>query len=138
MTLAPELEEAFEDGGHDKLTPELLEEFAADLGASEAHLYAAAAMMTDLAFDESAETRFEICVGGCQSWGALPVLEQLIKLRSQRVEAGQPAFGLVPRRCLDKCDRAAVVLVKTPEGTAGLSETTPESVAEAVAQALPI
>ena len=136
MQLAPELEEAVEEGGHEVLTPELIEELAADLGASEKHLFAAAAMMTDLKFDESDPVRFEICVGGCQSWGALSVLEKLVQLRAKRIEAGETSFGVVPRRCLDKCDRAAVVIVKTPDGTAGLSEATPEAVEAAVAQAL--
>lgn len=136
MQLAPELEEACEDAEHETLSPELIEELAADLGASETHLCAAAAMMTDIPFDESDATRFEICVGGCQSWGALPVLQKLLTLRAQRREAGQPSFGVVPKRCLDKCDRAAVVIVKTPDGTAGISEATPEMVAAAVTEAL--
>jgi NADH:ubiquinone oxidoreductase subunit E len=136
MQLAPELDEAFEDGGHERLTPELIEEFAADIGASEGQLCAVAAMMTDIAWDESAPVRFEVCVGGCQSWGALPVLDKLLKLRSKRVEEGAPSFGVVPKRCLDKCDRASVVIVKTPDGTAGLSEASPETIAEAVEQAM--
>jgi NADH:ubiquinone oxidoreductase subunit E len=135
MQIAPDVEESFDMTGQEKLTPEIVEEIAADVGASESHVFAAAAMMTDIPFDESDATRFEVCVGGCQQWGALPVLEKLVQLRAQRQEAGEPSFGVVPRRCLDKCDRAAVVLVKTPDGTAGLSEATPETVGEAVAQA---
>ncbi len=136
MQLAPEIEEAFSDAGHEYLTPERVEELAADIGASEAQLYAAAVMMTGIPFDEGAPVRFEVCIGGCQSWGAVPVLEKLVQLRARRIEAGQLSFGLVPRRCLDKCDRAAVVMVRTPDGTAGLSEVTPAAVEEAVEQAL--
>ncbi len=136
MQLAPELEAACEEAGHEVLSPELIEELAAELGASETQLTAAAVMMTSIPFDETEATRFEICVGGCQSWGALPVLQKLLALRAARRAAGQPSFGVVPKRCLDKCDRAAVVLVKTQDGTAGISEATPEAVADAVAVAL--
>lgn len=132
MQIAPEVEEAFDMSGQERLTLELVEEIAADVGASEAQVVVSAAMMTDIQFDESAPIRFEVCVGGCQSWGAIPVFKELVKLRAAKNEA----FGVVPKRCLDKCDRAAVVLIKTPDGTAGISEATPESVAEAVSQAL--
>lgn len=136
MQLAPDIEESFDMTGQEKLTPELVEEIASDVGASETHVFAAVAMMTDIPFDESDATRFEICVGGCQQWGALPALEKLVQLRAKRREAGDTGFGVVPRRCLDKCDRAAVVVVRTPDGTAGLSEATPETVEEAVTQAM--
>jgi NADH:ubiquinone oxidoreductase subunit E len=128
VRLAAELEQAVEDAGHEKLDAAIVAELADEIGAPEAHVYAAATM-TALVFDESAPLRFEVCAGGCQAYGAIGVIERLVRLR------GEHDFGIVAKRCLDRCDRAAVVLVHTPAGTAGLAHATAESVEEALAQA---
>jgi hypothetical protein len=57
-------------------------------------------------------------------------------LRAQRAEEGLVVAGIIPKRCLDKCDRAATVIVKTPDGAAGISEATPEAIEAAVTAAL--
>ena len=137
MNLAGELEEAFELLPADSLTPAIVEELAADLGAPKTHVYAAAAMMTEIPCDATAPVRFELCIGGCQAWGATELLGHLIKRHAQRDDDDKPLFGIVAKRCLDKCDRAAVVLVHTPDGTAGLSAATVEQLDEALQSTLP-
>jgi NADH:ubiquinone oxidoreductase subunit E len=126
MGLAVDIEEAFEAAGAESLTPELAEEIAADVGASVAHVYVAAAMMTQIACDTSATTRFEICVGGCQQWGAVAALQHLLK----RHEGS--GYGIVAKNCLDQCEHAPMVFVQTPDGRAALPEATPAKLDEAI------
>jgi NADH:ubiquinone oxidoreductase subunit E len=118
MKVAMELEDAFELESADALTPQLVEEIAADIGVSSLYVYAAAATLTEIPCDASDPVRFELCIGGCQAWGASELLVHLLKRREQ---ADGPAFGIVAKRCLDKCDQAAVVFIHTPDGKAGLS-----------------
>jgi NADH:ubiquinone oxidoreductase subunit E len=134
ITIASELEEALDVAGASALTPEVVEELAADLGASETRIYAAAALMTEIGCDHSAPTRFELCIGGCQGWGAVELLGHLLKRHAQRREGAQVPFGIVAKRCLDKCEHAPMVLLHTPDGTAGLPEATIAQLDEALAQ----
>jgi NADH:ubiquinone oxidoreductase subunit E len=134
MNVAAELEEAVTAAGGGPLNAERMEELAADLGAPLDHLYAAAGMMTMLPFDESDDAQFNVCVGGCQGWGAMDVIKRLAALHSQRRDDGKKTFGIIPRRCLDSCERAAVVLIKTPDGMAGIAGATTDSIDDAVAQ----
>jgi NADH:ubiquinone oxidoreductase subunit E len=134
MNVASELEEAFSAEGGGPLNAERMEELAADLGAPLDHVYAAAGMMTMLPFDESDDAQFNVCVGGCQGWGALEVIKRLAALHSQRRDDGKKTFGIIPRRCLDNCERAAVVMIKTPDGMAGIAGATVEGVEDAVTQ----
>ena len=138
MRIATELEEAFEMSEHASLSPEAVDELADEIGAPASHVYAAAAMMTELPMDESAPIRFELCAGGCQSWGALPLIDKLSVAHAQRRENGEAGFGIVARRCIDKCAEAPVVLIRTPDGTAGLLKATPEALDEALSQALEV
>ena len=70
----------------------------------------------------------------CQGWGAAELLDHLLKLHAHRRDDGDPGFGIVAKRCLDKCESAAIVLVHTPDGTAGLPEATNAQLDEALAQ----
>ncbi len=117
----------------ERLSVEVVEEIAADLGASEVHVWAAAAMLTEIPCDSSAPVRFEVCLGGCQSYGAGELLDHLLKRHAQRRDEGG-AFGVVVKRCLDKCDRGAFVLLHTPHGTASLPEATCDQLDEALTQ----
>ncbi len=136
IRLATELEETLESSGEPKLNATIIDELAADLGVPAAHLYVAAATMSELEFDTSSPVLLEVCAGGCQAWGAVDLIERAHDLFVTRSESDQTTFGIVPRKCLDKCERAAVVQIRTPDGTAGLSETTLGQIDEAVAQAL--
>ncbi len=132
MNLARELDEAMNMGGHAVLDACLVDEIAGDLGARPSHLYAAAALMTAIPFDQSEQVRFVVCAGGCQRWGAVDLLDTLVSMRAQRVERGASSFGIVARRCLDTCDQAAVVRAHTPDGDGVLVGATPARLEEAV------
>jgi len=118
MSVALELEDAFELESADALTPQLVEEIAVEIGVSSIYVYAAAATLTEIPCDASDPVRFELCIGGCQAWGASELLKHLLARHQQ---ADGPSFGIVAKRCLDKCDQGAVVFIHTPDGKAGLS-----------------
>jgi NADH:ubiquinone oxidoreductase subunit E len=117
------LEDALEAEGAELLTPQLVEDLAADLGVPELHVYAAAANLTEIGCDASAPIRFELCLGGCQAWGAGELLDHLL-LRHAQQRDDERDFGIVVKPCLDKCQAAPVVLVHTPDGPAGLPKAT--------------
>ena len=131
MRLGGEVEEALNMAGDDALDVALLEDLAGDLGVPISHLFAAAALTTQLPFAQGDGPAFTVCAGGCQRWGALPVLEALVVERERRAQAGEPTFEIHAKRCLDQCDKAAVVAVRTQHGTGLLAEVTPESAREA-------
>jgi NADH:ubiquinone oxidoreductase subunit E len=112
-----------------------LEELAQTLGVDESALLAAAALVTDYQVAREADVQFVVCAGGCQKWGALDVLDQLVRLRRDRLDAGQPAFDIATRGCLDRCQDAAAVLVNTPDGTATITQASPDTIASAVTDA---
>ncbi len=134
MKLGIALEDAAEAAGVDQLTPELIADVAADTGAEESHLYAAAAMTTDLPFARISEVAFVCCAGGCQGWGALDRIDDLLALQRARAAAGQRGFDVLARNCIDRCAQAPAVLVVTPAGQALITDATRESLAGAVAQ----
>ena len=134
MKLGIALEDAAEAAGAEQLTPELIADVAADAGVEESHLYAAAAMTTDLPFARTSEVAFICCAGGCQGWGALERLDDLLALQRARAQAGQRGFDVLARSCIDRCAQAPAVLVVTPGGQALITDATADSLAEAVAE----
>jgi len=119
-----------------QLNPQLLAEAASDLEAPLAHVYAAAGLVPMLQFTRENQVVFLVCSGGCQQFGAVPVLEKLLALRDQRNAANESSFDVHTRGCLDRCEQGAMVAVFTPDGVAALPKASPEIVAEAVADAL--
>ncbi len=136
MSLAGDLQEAFSALDSQVLTPAIADELASELGASKVYLYAAAALMTQIPCDTSSPVRFELCIGGCQNMGAAVLLGHLLKRHAQRSEEKKSLFGIVTKRCLDHCDRAAVVLLHTPDGVVGMAHATVEKLDEAIAMVL--
>jgi NADH:ubiquinone oxidoreductase subunit E len=112
-----------------------LEELAQTLGVDESALLAAAALVTDYQIARDCDVQFVVCAGGCQKWGALDLLDELVRLRRDRLDAGQPAFDIATRGCLDRCQDAAAVIVNTADGAATLPQATPEQLAAAVTDA---
>ena len=79
-----------------------------------------AAMMFDpvLRLTPETEAQITVCVGRCQSYGAIENLDKLLELRAARKTAGETYFDLKTRNCLDRCDQGPVMESKC---TAGLS-----------------
>ena len=137
LQLAGELQDALTERGAEVLSPALIEDIADELGVRESHLYVAAATMSQLPCAAEGERRVEVCVGNCQKWGAVELLDRVLDLhgvrRTQQEEAG---FDVVAKRCLDRCASAAVVYLHTPDGRAGLEATTVESLEAALTELL--
>ena len=136
MSIATQLDDELELLGKTELTPEVVEELAGEIGASAVQIYAAAALMSEIPCDASDPVRFELCIGSCQQWGAAELLAHLLKRHAQRRDDDAPRFGIVAKRCLDKCERAAVVLAHSPDGTASFAQAKPEQLDEAIATLL--
>lgn len=133
MDLATALEEAA-DGK--PLTVDQIEDVASEQGAPRAHLYAALTMNPNLQLAREHQVGFIVCAGGCQQWGSLDRLEQLLRLRERQLDAGEPAFDVHVRGCLDKCEHAPVIAAFSPDGAAVIPQADEASVADAVAQVL--
>jgi NADH:ubiquinone oxidoreductase subunit E len=135
IRIAGDVEAALAERGAQALTPELVEEIADELGVRASHIYAAMAMMTKVPCAADADVRVELCVGNCQKWGALELLDRVLDVHGQqRADHGEASFGVVARSCLDRCADAAVVLIHTPDGTAGITAATVAALDEALAQ----
>ncbi|MCG8423022.1 MAG: hypothetical protein MJE77_34385 [Proteobacteria bacterium] len=131
MNLGMAVEEA---AGDEPITVDAIDELALEEGVDTSHLYAAAAMTTEVEFARHNDVAFVTCGGNCQHWGALECIEHLVSLRQKRIEAGKTAFDIEAKRCLDKCEHGPVVLVRSPLGTAVIARATKESLSTAVAE----
>lgn len=135
MKLGVAVEDAAEEADSEVVTQELIDEVADDTGERAANLYAAAAMTTDLEFDRAQPVSFVFCAGGCQAWGALDHMEQVLDIRRERAEAGRPLFNVLAKNCLDRCQHAPAVLLTGPDGSALLTEVTRDALIEAIESA---
>ena len=64
------------------------------------------------------EVRVELCVGGCQKFGAVELLDRVLSVHERRHQKGLPVFGIVTKTCLDRCGLGPIVLFHTPDGNA--------------------
>lgn len=130
MKLSGDLEDVAEDG---MLTAEAIDELAEDNGIDREHYYAALPL-TDLHISSGADTTVVVCAGGCQGWGAMSCIGAALDARDERTAAGKSDVAVTVRSCLDRCDKAAVVEVRTPDGTAVIAEATPSALTSAIAE----
>jgi hypothetical protein len=127
-SLGLEVEEAA-DGA--PVAPEVLLELARDRGRPVSHYYAAAALAAEVELAIAHPVQAVFCAGKCQSWGALALIDRAAELWERRRD-----FDLVARACLDRCAQAAVCEIRTPDGTAVLTQATPDQVEAALTEAL--
>jgi NADH:ubiquinone oxidoreductase subunit E len=132
--LGLDLEDAADDA---PLTPEQILDLAAERGKSVGEYYAAAVLAADVELAATRPIQLVFCAGTCQRWGAIACIERAVERWDARRETGDPGFDVVARKCLDRCDHAAVCEIRTPDGVSVLTETTPAKVDEALAQLLP-
>ena len=109
-----------EEAEGEAVSVDLIENVADDEGVPIALVFAGAALIPGLNHEQSSDVRFEVCIGQCQSWGALERLNQLVALRLEAQGDRKANFDVVPVECLDRCDKAPVMRVHTPEGVAAL------------------
>ena len=130
MKLGLEVDEAADD---EPITCDAIDELALELGVDPGDLYASAAVTTDVEIAREYEVAFVVCGGICQNWGALACLEILVDARRDRLDAGQPAFDIMAKSCLDRCEHAPAVMVRTPDGSALIEQADPHKLREAIA-----
>lgn len=81
-----------------------LEAVAAKAEAPLTHVWVAAGGSPDTYWSTEHETRIDVCVGDCQAWGALPLLEALFSERDAREAAGEKSFDVCSVGCAGVCD----------------------------------
>jgi NADH:ubiquinone oxidoreductase subunit E len=131
MNLLMELEDVAEGG---VLGADAIEDCATEQGVPRAMMYAAAVLSPELRFAKESDVAFVCCAGGCQEWGAVDVIEQLLRLRRSRLDEGKPAFDVHARMCLDRCENAPMVVAISPDGMAAIPAADAAKLAEAVEQ----
>jgi len=134
--LGLDVEELAESQDGAPLAPDALIGLAADRGKPVSHFYAAAALATDVQLAVAEKVQLVFCAGKCQSWGALDCIDRAAERWEARRDRGQPLFDLVTRKCLDRCADAAVCELRTPDGTAVITQATPDKIDEALKAAL--
>ncbi len=129
--LGLEVEELAEDGPDGQVvTLPAVVELAEDRGKPVSHYLAALALSDDVALAKSPRPgapTVRACAGSCQQWGALDLLEHLATRWTKAA-----TFSIVPVGCLDRCDRAAVCIVDSGDGTLVIEEATPAKLDEAL------
>ncbi len=106
--------------------PKLIE-LAEDRGRPASHYVAAIPLATELRLEAPAQLVVRICVGNCQRWGALDLVEHLVA----RAAAGE-RFSIAPASCLDRCDGAPACAVGGFHGDLVLAPATKTSLDEAL------
>ena len=115
-----------------KVTMDVIEQVASSSNAPRAHVYASAALDPNLVIDAETNVLIAICVGTCQGQGAIENLETLLKIRSERKQAGKRIFDVVPRTCLDMCVHSPIAMSRSPHGMAAHPKLTKEQIDELV------
>lgn len=105
-----------------RVTPALLARAAAEAGVPPSHAYVACSVDPRLEWERTTELTLVSCVGGCQGWGAVEVLERLLAERDARRAEGRPSFDVATRGCLNMCQRAPAVFSFGARGQAGHAE----------------
>jgi len=96
---------------------------AEDRGRPPSHYLAAIPLATELAVAAHHELKLRVCVGTCQRYGALDLLDGLV---------AKTRFDLVPVSCLDRCDQAPACELHGPHGQLVIAPATVAAIDEAV------
>ena len=102
-------------------------DLAEDRGRPASHYLAAVSLVTDLRVGPEAPLEIRVCVGTCQRYGALEMLDHL----AQRWLKGN-GFAIAPVPCLDQCDKAPACEVHGTHGKLLLAPMTPAELDEAL------
>lgn len=125
--LGLELDDLAQD---DRVELKALVELAEDSGKPASHYLAGMALATDFQLAEEAPNKLTFCVGKCQQWGALELLDHAV---ARCVDDKQVALRVVS--CLDRCDKAAVFLFDGPAGSSVIEQAKVTDVDEAISVA---
>jgi hypothetical protein len=110
------------------VTAEQLIELANDRGRPPSHYFAASVLAADVELVSEHPIQAVFCAGKCQQWGALDCIDHALELREKK-----PGFDVLVKQCLDRCEHAAVCEIRTPDGTAVITQASPKKIEEALA-----
>ena len=133
MRLAAEIEDIAEGG---VVTAEAIDDLSADRGVPREKFYAALGMCFNVQLKLESEIQIAVCTGGCQEYGALECVSELLDIREDRLEEEASAFDVIPKPCLNRCQNASVLELRTPDGTAVVGDATPALVRSTVEELL--
>jgi NADH:ubiquinone oxidoreductase subunit E len=86
---------------------------------------------TELRVAPPAPVTVRVCVGTCQRWGALEIMEHLVGLLAG---PGAPRLAIAPVSCLDRCDLAPACEIHGAHGQLVIAPATRSAVDEALRQ----
>lgn len=127
--LGLDVEELAEGGA---ITPDRVLALAGEQGKEPSQFYAALALATEIE-QPAAPVTAVFCVGTCQQWGALDLVDRAAEIWEQR----GGGFAIVARACLERCEHAPACEVRSPSGTVVLAPAKPDEVAEALHELVP-
>jgi NADH:ubiquinone oxidoreductase subunit E len=136
MRISTDCEDMLGELGAEALSPAVVEEVADETGARESHIYAAMTQLSEVPCEAGDDFRVELCIGGCQKYGSVEVLDRVLTVHGRRRHQGLPVFGVVTKACLDKCGIGPVVRFHTPDGAAGMTMATADRVEAAITEFL--
>ncbi len=122
-----ELEEIAED---ERVDLAQMIELAEDRGRPVSHYLAAIPLATELAVNSgNGKLALKVCVGTCQRYGALVVLEPVVERWAKT-----KSFTITPVTCLDRCDQAPACELHGDHGQLVLAPVTKQSIDEALSE----
>ncbi len=99
-------------------------------GAERVHAWLALSYAPQVQVTREHDIALAVCAARCQLWGAGALLGELLELRDARLAAGKRAFDVVPRGCLNRCERAPVATAALADGLVGFDHCTRAQVEE--------
>lgn len=93
-----------------------LEALAEKEGVPRSHAYAATMFDPTITLETEGDSSIVVCTGRCQMFGAIDILEELLKMRDARKAEGATPLNVLPRSCLDQCDFPPVMMSRSEHG----------------------
>jgi len=115
------------------VTLDAIDAVAASEKAPASHVFASIPMDPNLVLDIRDDVLIAVCVGGCQAQGAIDILDELMKIRAERVASSKSTYAIVPRTCLDICAHSPVCISRSALGQAAHTRLKPQGIAEIIA-----
>lgn len=119
MMAMMELADALSERGRE-LTAADVEAVAEQEDAPVSHVWAAMGGHPMLSLKREHKVLVYVCVGRCQLWGGVELLESALELKRERAAAGKTDFDLSPHGCLNRCAQAPMAIAQAEDGYVGM------------------
>lgn len=115
----------------DQISFAALRELADDNGDDVSHYVAAVALCTELRWQNPQPIVARVCVGNCQKYGAIGVIDK-VAAELGRNEALSQRAVVIGATCLNQCERGPAVEVGSSDGKVLLAPATVDTVVAAL------